>query len=82
MEGIEIKDIRPKSNLVHIGSLPIEQVFQFKDGGYGMILEHDRNRTITTIYTFSAHCLDWLIDVVEVIPVTATLTIKSGGVKP
>ena len=82
MKGIEIKDIRPTSNLVNIGSLPIEQVFQFKDGGYGMIVDHDRPRTITVIYTFSAHCLDWLFDGLEVIPVTATLTIESGGVNP
>lgn len=82
MKGIEIKDIRPKSNLVNIGSLLVEQVFQFKDGGYGMIVDHDRPRTITVIYTFSAHCLDWLCDAVEVIPVTATLTIESGGVNP
>lgn len=54
MKGIEIKDIRPTSNLVNIGSLSIEQVFQFKDGGYGMIVDHDRPHTITAIYTIES----------------------------
>lgn len=81
MKGITIKDIRPNLNQVSIGELSVEQVFQFKEGDFGMVLEQDCARGITNYYSFGAHRMDWLIGSEKVIPVTATLVIETGGVK-
>lgn len=82
MNGIKIKDNRPKTNKVAIGSLPCEQVFQFDDGGFGMLIGYDAVRCLVKYYSFGAHRIDFLINSTEVTPVSATLVIESGGVQP
>ena len=81
MNGIKIKDNRHKENCVDVGSLPLEQVFQFDNGSFGMLLGYDTARCLTEYYSFGSHRVDWLINSVKVTPVSATLVIESGGVQ-
>ena len=75
---MRIDDSRTRVSYKPIGSLPVETFVYFDNYGYGMIVSHDVNRGITTVYDFEKHILNTVIDNRCVAPFNATLVLERG----
>lgn len=62
-----------------IGSLPIETFVQFYNEYYGMIVSHDKCRSLTSFYDFKTHKIDYVTDAHVVMVYDAAIVVKGGA---
>lgn len=76
--SLKIDDLRFTFSCA-IGVLSNEQIFAFNDkGDFGMVIEQNCHKGITTYYSYGAHRIEWLNANVKVTPVDARLVIEGG----
>lgn len=62
-----------------IGSLPIETFVQFYNEDYGMIVSHEKCRSLTSFYNFKTHKIDSVKDAHVVMVFDAAIVLKGGA---